>query len=282
MKITDKKIVLNNGYEMPLFGLGTYRMKDEGETKAAIIFALQSGYRHIDTALVYQNQKVVAQAIKESGIDRKEIFVTSKIWISALSKEDALRQFNIIMEELELEYLDLCLVHWYSEFALDIYQALEEVYKEGKVKAIGVSNFMVDQLEEFLPKVEIAPAVNQVELNPLLQHSELIKFSKEKGIVITSYQTLMSGEIGNLPTIVEIAEKYKVSPAQVALKWALSLGVIVIPKSVTNSRIIENMDLDGFELNDQDMKEIAKLDEHKYGNADPYVYPVEYLKTLNK
>ncbi|WP_338983487.1 aldo/keto reductase [Spiroplasma endosymbiont of Othius punctulatus] len=280
MKIIDKTYKLNNGIDMPVFGLGTYLMKSRSETKEAIKFALKSGYRLIDTAMVYENHTIVAEAIKESGINRKDIFITSKIWINAKSKEDALKQFDIIMKELELEYLDLCLVHWYSDYALEIYQALEQVYSEGRVKAIGVSNFMVKHFEEFLPKVKVIPTVNQVELNPLLQQPELIKYCKEKNIIITSYQTLMAGKIGELSVLNDISKKHNVTTAQVALRWALDLGLSIIPKSVTNTRITENMDLDKVKLTDEDMKLISSLDEEKYGNADPYTFPSQYVANL--
>ncbi|AHI53624.1 aldo/keto reductase [Spiroplasma sabaudiense Ar-1343] len=256
-KILKNDIILNNGVKMPQIGLGTYKMTDETITKDAIIFALKLGYRNLDTAQIYKNHKIVAQAIKESGIPRNEIFITSKIWITDF--RDAKIAFQRILDELEIEYLDLCLLHWFAPNWRDAYLVLEEEYKNKRIHAIGVSNFLEEHLEELLTTTSVIPAVNQVELHPQLPCVALTDYCQKKGIAITSWQTIMRGEIDKVPYIQEISKKYNATPAQVALKWAWQRGIIIIPKSVTFSRIEENANLGFFELTEEEIKKINDL-----------------------
>ncbi|ATZ18414.1 aldo/keto reductase [Williamsoniiplasma somnilux] len=276
--IKNIKIKMNNGTSIPQFGLGTYLMNDEAAAKEAIKYAISIGYKHIDCAFVYRNQKVVGQAIKESGVKREDLFITSKVWIDMTTKADVLKQIDTILEDLETDYLDLCLIHWYTKYSVEMYKGLEEAYKQGKLKAIGVSNFMIEQLEQFLPQVNIVPQMNQFELNPLLRRPELVKYCFDKNIQVTSYQTIMKGKVGEIAEIQDLAKKYSVTPSQVALRWAIQKGIVVIPKSVTQSRLFENQDISKFELTKEDIQLIDKIPTQKNNSLDPYTYGEKYFK----
>ncbi|AUF83276.1 aldo/keto reductase [Mesoplasma syrphidae] len=268
-KLLKSTRVLNNGIAMPIIGLGTYRMENEQQAVDSIKYALEIGYRHIDTAEYYQNHKHIAKAIKESAVPRNEIFITSKIWNDYHDYDQTLEHFNQILEELETDYLDLCLVHWPTPKALSCYKALEYLYKEGKVRAIGVSNFTVEDLKDFLPKVNIKPTMNQVELNPSVPRLDVVNFCNESDIAVTSWQTIMKGQVADFELIQHLAKKYSITPAQVSLKWALQRGIIIIPKSVTPSRIYENQDLEKFELTDQEISQINLMTQDLNLNYQP-------------
>ncbi|WP_027063417.1 aldo/keto reductase [Mesoplasma seiffertii] len=261
--------VLNNGVEIPIIGLGTYRMENEQQAVDSIKYALEIGYRHIDTAEYYQNHKHIAKAIKESKVPREEIFITSKIWNDYHDYDQTIAHFEQILEELETDYLDLCLVHWPTPKALSCYQALQDLYNAGKVRAIGVSNFTVTDLEAFLPQVNIKPVMNQIELNPSVPRNDVVDFCNEHNIAVTSWQTIMKGQVGDFELIQQLAKKYDVSPAQIALKWALQRNVIIIPKSVTPSRIFENQDLDKFELTTEEISKINTMTKDLNLNYEP-------------
>ncbi|BBW97359.1 aldo/keto reductase [Geobacillus sp. FSL W8-0032] len=262
--------VLHNGVRMPWVGLGVYKVKEGEEVKRAVRTALEMGYRHIDTAAFYENEEGVGQAIRESGIPREQVFVTTKVWNTDQGYETTLKAFDKSLKKLGFDYVDLYLVHWpvkgkYKE----TYKALEKLYKDGYVRAIGVSNFQIHHLQDVLADCEIKPMVNQVEYHPRLTQKELHAFCRENGIQLEAWSPLMRGEILNEPTIVEIGKKYGKTPAQVVLRWDLQNGVVTIPKSVTPARIKENADLFDFSLTDEEMKRIDALNANKRIGPDP-------------
>jgi len=258
-----KKVKLNNNYEMPIIGLGTWRSKPDDAYKA-VLTALNGGYRHIDTAQVYGNEEMIGQAIKDSKVKREEIFLTTKVWNSDQGYEATLNAFNESIKRLDVEYVDLYLIHWFKgyENSLSTYRALEELYKKGLVKAIGVSNYNIHHLQHLLDNVEIKPMVNQVETHVTLQNHFLHNFCKENKIQLEAYAPLMSRNISQLlenETMQEIAKKYNKSVPQVAIRWLIERGIVVIPKSVTPSRIEENFNVFDFSLSDEDMSKIRGL-----------------------
>ncbi|MEB3751316.1 MULTISPECIES: aldo/keto reductase [Geobacillus] len=262
--------VLHNGVRMPWVGLGVYKVKEGEEVKRAVRTALEMGYRHIDTAAFYENEEGVGQAIRESGIPREQVFVTTKVWNTDQGYETTLKAFDKSLKKLGFDYVDLYLVHWpvkgkYKE----TYKALEKLYKDGYVRAIGVSNFQIHHLQDVLADCEIKPMVNQVEYHPRLTQKELHAFCRENGIQLEAWSPLMRGEILNEPTIVEIGKKYGKTPAQVVLRWDLQNSVVTIPKSVTPARIKENADLFDFSLSDEEMKRIDALNANKRIGPDP-------------
>ncbi|NNV06733.1 aldo/keto reductase [Geobacillus sp. C56-T2] len=262
--------VLHNGVRMPWVGLGVYKVKEGEEVKSAVRTALEMGYRHIDTAAFYENEEGVGQAIRESGIPREQVFVTTKVWNTDQGYETTLKAFDTSLKKLGFDYVDLYLVHWpvkgkYKE----TYKALEKLYKDGYVRAIGVSNFQIHHLQDVLADCEIKPMVNQVEYHPRLTQKELHAFCRENGIQLEAWSPLMRGEILNEPTIMEIGKKYGKTPAQVVLRWDLQNGVVTIPKSVTPARIKENADLFDFSLTDEEMKRIDALNLNKRIGPDP-------------
>lgn len=233
---------LNNGIKMPWLGLGVWKAEDGEEVKRAVKAAIEAGYRSIDTAAVYKNESGVGEAIKESGITRDELFVTTKVWNSDQGYESALKAYDESLERLGMDYVDLYLIHWpvkgkYNE----TWKALEKLYKDGRVRAIGVSNFQIHHLQDLMSNSEIVPAVNQVEYHPRLAQKELLSFCKANSIQLEAWSPLMQGkELINHSTLIEIGQKkYNKSAAQVILRWDLQNGVVTIPKSVTESRIRE-------------------------------------------
>jgi 2,5-diketo-D-gluconate reductase A len=265
-------IELNNGVRMPQVGYGVFQVPDD-ETAAAVKTALETGYRSIDTAAVYGNEKGVGQAIAESGIARDELFVTTKLWNSAQGYDSTLKAFDESMTKLGLEQLDLYLIHWPTPARgkfLDTWKAFEKLYADGRVRAIGVSNFQPAHLERLLDAADIAPAVNQVELHPYLQQRELREFDAKHGIATEAWSPLAKG--GSLlgdPVVAELAVKHSRTPAQIVLRWHLQLDNVVIPKSVTPSRIEENFDLFGFTLTEEEMESLTPLDRGERTGPDP-------------
>ncbi|AMX84517.1 glyoxal reductase [Geobacillus subterraneus] len=262
--------VLHNGVQMPWVGLGVYKVKEGEEVRSAVRTALEIGYRHVDTAAFYENEEGVGQAIRESGIPREQVFVTTKVWNTDQGYETTLKAFDTSLKKLGFDYVDLYLVHWpvkgkYKE----TYKALEKLYKDGYVRAIGVSNFQIHHLQDVLADCEIKPMVNQVEYHPRLTQKELQAFCRENGIQLEAWSPLMRGEILTEPTIVEIGKKYGKTPAQVVLRWDLQHGVVTIPKSVTPARIKENANLFDFSLTAEEMKQIDALNLNKRIGADP-------------
>jgi 2,5-diketo-D-gluconate reductase A len=265
-------IELNNGVRMPQLGYGVFQVPDN-ETATAVKAALEAGYRSIDTATVYGNEKGVGQAIAESGIARDELFVTTKLWNSAQGYDSTLKAFDSSMEKLGLEQLDLYLIHWPTperDKYLDTWKAFEKLHADGRVRAIGVSNFQPAHLERLLDAADVAPAVNQVELHPYLQQQELREFDAKHGIATEAWSPLAKG--GSLlgdPIIAELAVKHGRTPAQIVLRWHLQLGNVVIPKSVTPSRIEENFDLFGFTITEEELESLTPLDRGERTGPDP-------------
>lgn len=258
-------IKLNNNVEMPILGFGVYRVEDYEECKKAILNAIEAGYRHIDTASIYLNEKAVGDAIKESGINRKELFITTKLWIQKNGYEDTKKAFNNSLEKLQLDYLDLYLIHqpfgdYYGEW-----RCMEELYKNGKIKAIGVCNFFADRLVDLIMHNEIVPAVNQVEVNPFYQKNDYQTIMNEYNVQMQSWAPFAEGR-NNMFTnevLLSIAKKYNKSIAQVILRWLTQRNIPIIPKSVNKDRIIENSKIFDFTLDDNDMNIIKTLDNNK-------------------
>lgn len=272
MKITDLQgtVTLSNDVEMPYFGLGVFQSEEGEEVMNAVKWAIEAGYRHVDTAALYRNEKGVGQAILESGIDRKEMFVTSKVWNSDQGYDQTLKAFDTSLNKLGFDYLDLYLVHWpVSGKYKDTWKALEKLYKDGKVRAIGVSNFMQHHLEDLMQDAEIMPMVNQVEFHPRLVQQELVDFCLKNNIRHEAWSPLMQGKVLDLPEIKAIAKKYGKSTAQVTLRWDLQKGVITIPKSVHKERIVSNADIFDFSLSDEEMKTLDSLDKGERNGPDP-------------
>jgi methylglyoxal/glyoxal reductase len=261
---------LHNGVKMPWFGLGVFKVQEGSEVVESVKAALKNGYKSIDTAAVYKNEEGVGQGIKEAGVPREELFITTKVWNSDQGYESTLKAFETSMEKLGLDYLDLYLIHWpvagkYKE----TWKALEKLYKDGRVRAIGVSNFHVHHLKDLMTDAEIKPMVNQVEYHPHLAQTELLEFCKAEGIQMEAWSPLKQGELLSEPTIVEIAEKNKKSPAQVILRWDLQNEVVTIPKSIKEHRITENADIFDFELSAADMDRLNSLNKNERVGPDP-------------
>ncbi|NTU27040.1 glyoxal/methylglyoxal reductase [Bacillus tequilensis] len=263
-------VKLHNGVEMPWFGLGVFKVENGSEATESVKAAIKNGYRSIDTAAVYQNEEGVGIGIKESGVAREELFITSKVWNEDQGYETTLAAFEKSLERLQLDYLDLYLIHWPGKDKYkDTWRALEKLYKDGKIRAIGVSNFQVHHLEELLKDAEIKPMVNQVEFHPRLTQKEVRDYCKANGIQMEAWSPLMQGQLLDNEVIAQIAKKYNKSVAQVILRWDLQHEVITIPKSIKEHRIIENADIFDFELSQEDMDKIDALNKNERVGPDP-------------
>ncbi len=254
--------VLNNGVRMPLEGFGVFQVSDLAQCKQAVIDAIASGYRLIDTAAAYMNEEAVGAAIRKSNVPREELFITSKLWVQDATYEGAKQAIDTSLAKLGLDYLDLYLIHQPMKDYLGAYRAMEEAYREGKLRAIGVCNFYPNRLCDFCESVEIIPAVNQVELHPFFQQEDALQLMHEYGVQPQAWGPFAEGKHGIFthPLLSEIGEKYGKSAAQVALRWNVQRGVVVIPKSVHKERMEQNIDIWDFMLSEEDMKRIAKLD----------------------
>ena len=269
----QKVFKLNNGVEMPMVGFGVYQVSDD-ETEKAVLAALKAGYRLLDTAAIYANEGGVGRAIKASGIPREEIFVTTKLWIQRKNGyENTKKALAESLERLGLDYVDLYLIHQPFGEVHEEWRAMENLYKAGKARAIGVSNFHSDRLMDLITCHDIVPAVNQIETHPFYQREAEIAFHKENGILQQAWGPLAEGkfDIFTNPVLTKIAEKHGKSVAQVVLRWLNQRGVAIIPKSVKEERMIENRDIFGFELDAQDLADIATLnrDEIIFNHRDP-------------
>jgi diketogulonate reductase-like aldo/keto reductase len=270
----DTKVRLNNGVEMPVFGLGTYLAGRGRETRKAVLIALKAGYRLLDTASSYGNERDVGLAVRESGIPREEIFVTTKLWNSDHGYASAIMAFEASLERLGLSHVDLYLIHWPVQgLRSESWTALEELLRRGKCKAIGVSNYMEWHLKELLAESSVVPAVNQVEFHPYLYQKELSEFCMSKGIYLEAYCPLTQGERLDDPKLVGLASRYGKSPAQILIRWSLQRGLIVIPKSARKDRIIENADVFDFSISDDDMLVLDSLNENLRTSWDPSTAP---------
>lgn len=265
-------ITLNNGLKMPQLGFGVWQVPNE-EATTAVEKAIEVGYRSIDTAKIYENEQGVGKAIANSNVPREELFITTKVWNTDQGYENTLRAYEESLEKLGLTYVDLYLIHWptpeYDQY-VETYQALEKLYKDGRVRAIGVCNFNVEHLERIIAECEVVPVVNQVECHPYLQQSELKDFCDQHHIYLEAWSPLMQGgKVLQDPVITKIAEKYQRTPAQVVLRWHLQSNHIVIPKSVTPSRMEQNFAVFDFELTPEDMKAIKALDRYERTGPEP-------------
>ncbi|GIO66888.1 aldo/keto reductase [Paenibacillus sp. JTLBN-2024] len=265
---------LANGVDMPWLGLGVFKVEEGADLIAAVKAAIKHGYRSIDTAAIYGNESGVGQAIREAlaenGIAREELFVTSKVWNQDQGYDETLAAFDASLSKLGLDVLDLYLIHWpVAGKYKDTWRALEKLYKDGRVRAIGVSNFHVHHLQDLLSTAEIKPMVDQVEFHPYLAQNELLTFTKEQGIQLEAWSPLMQGELLNQPVLQEIAAKHNKSVAQTILRWDLQKGVVTIPKSIKEHRIIENASIFDFELSPEDMEKIDALNQNRRVGPDP-------------
>ncbi|GGG72964.1 aldo/keto reductase [Paenibacillus radicis (ex Gao et al. 2016)] len=265
---------LHNGVKMPWFGLGVFKVEEGSSTVESVKSAIRNGYRSIDTAAIYQNETGVGQGIKEAlaenGLSREELFVTSKVWNDDQGYESTLAAYETSLQKLGLEYLDLYLVHWPGKDKYkETWRALETLYKEGRVKAIGVSNFHIHHLEELLKDAEIIPMVNQVELHPSLSQQELRDYCAAKDIQIEAWSPLMQGQLLDNPVLTEIGAKHGKSVAQVILRWDLQHGIVTIPKSIKENRIVENASIFDFELSAEEVARIDALNENRRVGPDP-------------
>ena len=266
----QSRVKLNNGVEIPWVGLGVFQSEPGPETQQAVEWALEIGYRHVDTAALYGNEESVGRGLEASGLPRDEVFVTTKVWNTDQGYDKALAAFDTSMKKLQLDVVDLYLIHWpMNGTRLETWKALEKLYQDGRVRAIGVSNFLVHHLEELAENSGIVPAVNQVEFHPFLLQKELLDYDHEHGIRHEAWSPLTRAKLWDDPVIDEIASKHGKSRAQVLLRWDLQHGVVTIPKSVHRERIEENAKLFDFELDDGDMKKLDGLDRGERIGPDP-------------
>lgn len=255
-------ITLNNGIKMPMEGFGVFQVPDPVQCKQAVLNAIESGYRLIDTAAAYMNEEAVGAAIQKSGVKRSDLFITTKLWVQDASYEGAKKAFEASLKKLGLEYLDLYLIHQPMGDYMGAWRAMEELYKEGAIRAIGICNCYPHVLADICETVEVVPAVNQIELHPFFQQADALKLMKKYEIIPEAWGPFAEGNHGIFthPVLTAIGEKYGKTAAQVALRWNVQRGVVVIPKSVHKNRMEQNMDIWDFTLSDADMAEIAKLD----------------------
>lgn len=251
--------------KVPAIGLGTFLSKDEEQLKVAIKTAIDSGYKLIDTASIYQNEAMIGRILKELEVKRKEIFITTKVWNDVATYDEAIKAVEESLENLQTDYLDLVLIHWPKNKVRnqEVYRALEDLLEAGKIKLIGVSNFMIHHLEELLLTAKVIPMMNQVELHPFLQQWPLYEYATEKGIALTSYGPFAKGEAFNCQELQDIAKKHNVSVGQVVVKWLNQRKIFAIPKSITPERIKTNIKIDDFYLDQEDMKNIRGLNQAK-------------------
>lgn len=257
-----QKVTLNNGVEMPILGFGVFQVKDPAECERSVVDAIATGYRSIDTAASYENEEAVGRAIKRSGIPREALFITTKLWIQSNGYEGTKKAFENSLRKLQLDYLDLYLVHQPFGDVYGEWRAMQDLYKEGKVRAIGVSNFQPDRLIDLIIHNEIVPAINQIETHPFHQQNQTQKFLEENNVQIESWGPFAEGKNGIFENqlLLSIAKKYNKSIAQVILRWLIQRNVIAIPKSVRKERMEENFNVFDFMLSEEDMNEIKKLD----------------------
>ena len=270
----DSRVSLSDGNSMPLLGLGTWAAQPGGETRDAVAFALETGYRHIDTAKMYGNEQDVGEAVRQSSIPRQEIFVTTKLWDSDQGYQSALDAFDRSMDQLGLEYIDLYLIHWPVEkLRNDSWRALNNIKESGRTRSIGVSNFSHKHLQELYSYSDIRPVVNQIELSPFLQQPLIASFCRLENIQLTGYCPLAKGRRFDEPVLADIAEQHSKSPAQVMIRWALQNRQAVIPKSSNPKRIVQNADIFDFQIGVDEMVRLDGLDDDSRYCPDPLSMP---------
>jgi methylglyoxal/glyoxal reductase len=261
---------LHSGTTIPVLGFGVHNLKDKDEFGLAVNFALKNGYRHFDTASIYGNEEMLGRIIKESGINRNELFVTTKLWKNDFGYNAAINAFNSSLKRLDMDYVDLYLVHWPQKDKLrETWDAFEKIYYSDKAKAIGVSNFTIDYLDLLIRNCKIKPMVNQIEHHPYLLQKELVRFCFDNEIQVVAHSPLMWGRIVNDDNFKDLSDKYGKSTAQIILRWNMQKGIAVIPKSANRSRIAENADIFDFEISDNDMNLIDNLDENRRIGGTP-------------
>ena len=272
----NRSITLNNGVQMPQLGLGVWLAKNGQETYNEVRWALEAGYRSIDTAELYDNEESVGKAIRDSGLDRGEVFLTTKVWNTSFGYEKTLASFQKSLELLQTEYVDLYLLHYpVAGLYLDSWRALEELYQQKKVRAIGVSNFHLNHLVDLMEHAQVQPVVNQIELHPYLTQKEQIAFCGDHHIAVEAWSPIAQGTCLKEPVLLHIAQKYGKSTAQVVLRWELQQGIIIIPKSVHQNRIVENAQIFDFSLTDEEMTAIDGLNKNGRIGPEPNSWSVE-------
>ncbi|MCF6406239.1 aldo/keto reductase [Chitinophaga filiformis] len=269
-----QKVKLNNGVEMPVLGLGVFQISDPDECEQTVLTAIESGYRLIDTASFYLNESAVGNAVKKSGVAREELFITTKLWVQDTGYEKTKKAFERSLQKLQLEYLDLYLIHQALGDYYGAWRAMEDLYKEGKIRAIGISNFFPDRVVDLIAHNEIVPAVNQIEVNPFYQRADEHLLLKKNNILTQSWASFAEGknDFFSNEIISSIGRKYNKSVAQVTLRWLIQRGIAVIPKSVRKERMVENCNVWDFELSKDDLDSIASLDSGKsvfFDHRDP-------------
>jgi len=272
MENLQSTTTLHNGVKMPWFGLGVFKVEEGSEVVDSVLAAIKAGYRSIDTAAVYGNEEGVGKAIAECGVSREELFITSKVWNADQGYDETISAFEESLRKLQLDYLDLYLIHWpvpEQGKYIDTWKALEKLYKDGKIRAIGVSNFKEHHLQDLINQADVKPMVNQVEYHPRLTQEDLHEFCKKHQIQLEAWSPLMQGQLLDEPTLVEIAQKYNKSTAQIILRWDLQNEVVTIPKSIKPHRIEENANIFDFTLSEEDMKQISSLNQDKRVGPDP-------------
>ena len=272
----NTKVTLNNGVTIPIIGLGVFQSPPGGTTKQAILDSLDAGYRHIDTARIYGNEVDVGKALAESGLQREEIFVTTKLWNADQGYESTLDALEISLGKMDLDYVDLYLMHWpVEDRRLESWTAMEELLAKDRCRSIGVSNFMVHHLEELLKNTQVVPAINQIELSPYnyLQRKETLELCHSEGIVIEAYSPLTKGKKLGDPRLVEIAAQYEKTTAQLLIRWALEKQFVVLPKSVKKDRIVENAEVFDFTISSEDMTAMDGFNENLATGWDPTNVP---------
>lgn len=268
-RYSETSFLLQNGVAIPSIGFGTFKIPDGEETYKAVTEALEVGYRHIDTAALYGNEASVGRAVRDSGIARSEIFITTKLWNDRHGYQNTLDAFQESLEKLQMSHIDLFLIHWPKHQNVESWAAMEELYSQGMIRAIGVSNFKEHHLQEIFEHATVKPMVNQIELHPHLSQRELVKYCQRHEIIVEAWSPIMRGRVSEVAEINAIAERHGKDAGQVTLRWHIQHGVIVLPKSVTPSRIASNRQLFDFELTSSEMSIIDRLDREERIGPDP-------------
>ena len=259
--MVEKFMLLSNGVKIPSIGFGTYKSGDDEETAKIIKNALNLGYKMIDTASFYNNEVGIGNGIKESGIDRKDIFIVTKLWNDDHGYDNTIEAFNKSLNNLQVDYIDLYLIHWPNKLNAETWRAFEYLYEVGKIKAIGVCNFKIEHLEELKKTAKIMPMVNQVEIHPFSTKNNIINYCKDNNVKVVAWSPISRGRVLSNELMIDLSQKYKKSIVQIVLRWHMQKGVIPIPKSSNENRIKENIDIFDFEISSEDMKAIDSLDE---------------------